>query len=79
MAIRPPDVNEDYRPDKHDEQVLEVLKDGRANPLHLREKTGLRKQRVNDSLERLQSAGWVRKVTRGLYELVEDPREDEDE
>lgn len=77
MAIRAPDVNENYEPDEHDEQVIEVLKEGRANPLHLREKTELRKQRVNDSLERLQSAGWVRKVTRGLYELAGDPREED--
>jgi DNA-binding IclR family transcriptional regulator len=69
-------VNEEYRPTQNDEQVLQVLKEGRANPLHIREETGLGKQRVNDSLDRLRSAGWVRKVTRGLYELVGDPRED---
>ena len=67
-------VNRDYEPTDQDEQVLSVLGDGRANPLLLREETGLEKQRVNDSLQRLTSAGWVQKVTRGLYELVEDPR-----
>jgi predicted transcriptional regulator of viral defense system len=67
-------VNEEYEPTDADERVLEVLAEGRANPLLIRETTGLRKQRVNDSLDRLTSAGWVRKVTRGLYELVGDPR-----
>lgn len=77
MAVRKTAiVNRDYEPSDHDEQVIQVLKDGRANPLHIREETGLSKQRVNDALGRLRSAGWVLKVTRGLYELVEDPRHD---
>jgi len=69
-------MNEEYEPTENDEAVLGVLKEGRANPLHIREESGLAKQRVNESLQRLQGAGWVRKVTRGLYELVEDPREE---
>lgn len=75
-GIQNPDVNRDYDPTPNDEEVLEVLEQGRANPLHIREQSGLSKQRVNDSLDRLRSAGWVRKVTRGLYQLVEDPRVD---
>lgn len=77
MAIADQDVNRDYDPTDRDEQIIRVLKDGRANPLLLREETGLEKQRVNESLQRLTSAGWVRKVTRGLYELVDDPRTNE--
>lgn len=73
-AEQPPPVNEEYDPTENDEKVLKVLQKGRANPLHIREESGLAKQRVNESLERLRSAGWVRKVTRGLYELVNDPR-----
>jgi len=69
-------VNRDYEPTEADEAVLEVLKDGRANPLLIRENTGLSKQRVNDALIRLRTAGWVERVTRGLYELVDDPRSD---
>jgi len=76
MAVATTDVNREYEPTEHDEKVIRVLKDGRANPMLLREETGLEKQRVNDSLTRLTSAGWVRKVTRGLYELVDDPREE---
>lgn len=69
-------MNREYEPTEHDEQVLAVLEEGRANPLYIREETELPKQRINDALQRLTSAGWVRKVTRGLYELVEDPRKD---
>ena len=74
-----PSVNEDYEPTEIDEAVLKVLNEGRANPLYIREKADLPKQRVNESLERLRSAGWVKKVTRGLYELVGDPRESQDD
>lgn len=77
VAPEPPPVNEEYQPTENDEKVLEVLKEGRSNPLYIREESGLGKQRVNESLERLRSAGWARKVTRGLYELVEDPRADD--
>jgi DeoR/GlpR family transcriptional regulator of sugar metabolism len=54
------------------EQILTVLSDGRANPLHLREQTGARKQQINKTLNRLQAQGKVEKVTRGLYELADD-------
>lgn len=75
VAAEAPPVNEEYKPTENDEKVLEVLKGGRSNPLYIREESGLAKQRVNESLDRLRSAGWVRKVTRGLYELVDDPRD----
>ncbi|MFW5905855.1 MAG: hypothetical protein ACOCUO_03330 [archaeon] len=72
-------VNEDFEPTDNDEAVLGVLKDEqRANPKLLRERTELRKQRINDALRNLRAAGWVRQITRGLYEFVVDPREETD-
>lgn len=69
-------VNEDFQPSDAEEDVLDVLKaEWRANPYLLREETGHGKGAVNTALTRLTSAGWVRKVTRGLYEFVDDPRE----
>jgi len=70
-------VNRDYEPSNGEEQVLDVLRDGRANPLYIREQTGLEKGNVEYFLSQLTTAGWVRKLTTGLYELKEDPREDE--
>ena len=75
-------VNEGYNPTDNEKYILDVLiedrdKDkpwGRANPLYLREKTGLNKQQVNYALNQLTAAGWVKKITDGLYELVADPR-----
>jgi DNA-binding IclR family transcriptional regulator len=76
-------VNEDYEPGDNEAAILDVLTEGRdesepwgrANPLYLRERTGLNKQQVNYALNQLTAAGWIRKVTDGLYEFVADPRE----
>lgn len=75
-------VNENYVPSDNEEKLLRVMKEGReqdkpwgrVNPLYLRERTGLNKQQVNYALNQLMAAGWVRKVTDGLYEFVSDPR-----
>jgi len=70
-------VNESYEPTDDDDAVLDVLADEeRANPFLIREESGLSKQRVNKSLEQLTAAGWVEKRTRGLYDFVDDPRQD---
>lgn len=69
-------MNDDYEPTENQETVLAVLKDEiRVNPLRVRNVTGMNKQRVNDALDHLTTAGWVTKVNRGLYEFVGDPRD----
>lgn len=68
-------VNENYSPTEKEEDVLDVLREeNRANPYLLRDETGLGKGDVNTALSNLRAAGWVVRVTRGLYEFVEDPR-----
>lgn len=69
-------VNEEYEPSDNEEYVLDVLREGRANPKYIKDRTGLNGQQVDYALNKLIAAGWVRKVTKGLYELVVDPRED---
>ena len=77
-------VNEDYEPSDEEEQILDVFKDGRdeggpwgyATPRHLREVTETKKGNVEYYLRQLTSAGWLKKVTRGFYRFVDDPRED---
>lgn len=68
-------VNEQYTPSENEEDILDLLKDGRVTPHLIKEKTGLNDQQVNYALNQLMAAGWVQKVTTGLYELVVDPRE----
>lgn len=52
-----------------------MSKGGTVTPKLLKEEVDLNDQQVNYALNQLIAAGWVRKVTTGLYELVEDPRE----
>jgi len=76
-------VNEDFDPTEAGEAVLDVFKRnraadgpwGRATPRYVIDETDLEKQNVEYQLRRLRDAGWIRKVARGLYEFVEDPRE----
>jgi len=82
-TIQPPMVNEHYSPAEGEEQVLDLLKEsrdggspwGRVTPLYVREETGIEKGNVEYYLRQLTAAGWVRRLTSGLYEFVEDPRE----
>lgn len=73
-------VNTEFEPNDDEEAILNVLKHDRetVNPMYIREHTDLDKGSINTALTRLTSAGWVRKVTRGLYEFVDDPREEQE-
>jgi len=62
--------------DERDREVLSVLVDGRANPYLIREETGLNKGDTNTVLNRLGRSGYVEQVTRGLYEITEQGREE---
>lgn len=80
-------VNENYDPTENDELVLAALKEGResddpwgrANRVWISEQTGLSKSNAEFSIRSLRDAGWIRRVARGLYELVEDPRDAENQ
>jgi predicted transcriptional regulator len=73
MAINQLDMDD---LDKRDYDILEVLAEGRANPKLIRDETNLSKGDVNTVLVRLGRTGLVRQVTRGLYEITDDGREE---
>lgn len=60
-----------------DRAILDVLREGRATPAYLIERTPFTKQTVHNRLNVLVAAGHVDKVTDGLYELAGDPRDTE--
>jgi hypothetical protein len=84
MAIATQPVNENHVPSPSEEQALEVLKDGRGdgrpwgrvNPLLLREQKGMKKSTAEYALRQLRTAGWVVQPVEGIYEFVDDPREE---
>jgi len=78
MAVNPRMVNENYEPNEHEDRVLEFISGepcGRVTNRYVREETGMPAERVEPALNTLEKAGWVKRLTRGFYELVEDPRE----
>lgn len=87
-ALQTVTVNEDHAPGEAEERVLRAFKhdrdelgESRMSPGLIRDRLeeigeGATKQNVNYALRQLTAAGWVKKVADGLYEFVEDPRED---
>lgn len=68
---------EQFRPNERDEKVLNVLKD--ASPASMKnkeicERVGLTRWQLAATFDRLVTAGWIERVKRGHYRLVEDPR-----
>ena len=61
-----------------DREVLDLLQEGRCTPGYLVDETGISRQQVHSRLNVLLAADYIRKVHEptGLYELVEDPRDE---
>lgn len=57
-----------------DEELLNLLQEGRITAPYAANETGYSLQYVRDRLSRLVEHGNVRKVYEGLYEIIEDPR-----
>lgn len=53
-----------------------LIRERFADEVMMGDGDGHSKQTVNYALRQLTAAGWVEKLSDGLYELVEDPRED---
>ena len=58
-----------------DEDILEILAEGRNVPSNIADELGFTRQYVQRRLSRFEENGYIRNVGRGLYELVDDPRE----
>lgn len=62
-----------------DRELLDMLADGRVTAPFAADETGYSLQYIRDRLGRFVDHGNVRKVYDGLYELVSDPREADDD
>ncbi len=60
-----------------DEALLDLLNEGRITAPYAAEETGYSLQYVRDRLGRFVEHGNAKKVYEGLYELVDDPRDDQ--
>lgn len=76
MATNGRTVLEPRQLNEADRAILDELHEGRASPSYLAEQTGIEQTYINQRLRRLDEHGHVENLARGLWELVEDPRED---
>ena len=67
--------NDDLGP--ADKALLDLLNEGRITAPYASKETGYKLQYVRDRLSRFVEHGHVKKLYEGLYELVNDPRKDE--
>ena len=56
-----------------DKAILEMLREGRGTPAYIAAERGYSRQHVRNRLQRLTEHGYVTRLHKGLYELVEDP------
>lgn len=78
MAAKPRPVLEPRQLNEADQEILDELHEGRASPSYLSERTGVEQTYINQRLRRLDEHGHVENLARGLWELVDDPRDDVD-
>lgn len=69
-VLDPDDLNDT------DTALLDVLHDGRVTPTYAADKLDVSREYASDRLKRLTEHNCVEKVAPGLYELVEDPRDE---
>ncbi|WP_227357401.1 MarR family transcriptional regulator [Haladaptatus salinisoli] len=71
-------MKEDIDLNPTDNAILDRLHEGRASPSYIAQKDDYSRQNITNRLGRLVEHGYVEKLAPGLYELVYDPRgEDE--
>jgi DNA-binding MarR family transcriptional regulator len=56
-----------------DRAILDMLREGRCTPAYIAAEHDYTRQHVTNRLKRLVELGYVEKLHKGLYELVEDP------
>ncbi|WP_197052460.1 hypothetical protein [Halobellus rufus] len=61
-----------------DERILDLLASGRNLPQNLARELDYSRQYVQNRLQMLKAADYVENVGGGLYELVDDPRDDDE-
>ena len=76
MAAKAQPVLEPRQLNEADREILDELHEGRASPSYLSEQTGVEQTYINQRLRRLDEHGHVENLARGLWELVDDPRDE---
>ena len=59
-----------------DRAILEMLNEGRCTPAYIAAERDYSRAHVRNRLQRLTEHGQVRRLHKGLYELVEEPQDE---
>ena len=60
---------------KTDKKIISKLEEGRNVPANIAEELDLSRQYVQQRLRRLEEHGHVQNIGRGVYEMIDDPRD----
>lgn len=71
VALEPDDLNET------DEAILDELGEGRVTPQYIADQLDISRPYASEKLKRFVEHGHVEKLASGLYELKDDPRNEE--
>ena len=58
-----------------DDRIIEILQEGRNVPANIAEELDFSRGYIQQRLKRLEEHGYVTNIGRGVYELIDDPRE----
>ena len=72
-VLSPDDLN------RTDKEVIDVLADGRVTPRYVADQLDVSRTYASERLRRLVEHRHVEKVAPGLYELVDDPRDESEQ
>jgi HTH domain. len=61
-----------------DDQILDLLAEGRNVPSNLADELDVTRQYIQQRLKLLEAADYVQNIGRGVYEVIEDPRNESD-
>lgn len=70
-VLTPEDLNDT------DERLLDLLEEGRVTPQYVADQIDISRTYASERLKRLVEHRYVERPAPGLYELVEDPRDEE--
>ncbi|WP_255196516.1 helix-turn-helix transcriptional regulator [Halorarius litoreus] len=68
----------DIRLSETDNAILSLLAEGRNVPANIADELDFTRQYVQQRLKRMEEHGIVQNIGRGVYEIVEDPRDSMD-
>jgi DNA-binding Lrp family transcriptional regulator len=58
-----------------DKAILDVLEEGRNAPSNIADRLDFTRQYIQQRLRRLEEHGHIQNIGSGVYELVDDPRD----